>query len=118
MILMIGLGAAVGSIIRYVLTQIVKQKQKTVFPLATFVINLSGSFLLGMLLGLNSTPVVYKIFGTGLIGGYTTFSTFNTEIILLKNSDQPKMAMAYLLSSYLGGGLLAIIGWQLGKLLG
>lgn len=117
MIGLIGLGAASGSILRYLLTMIIKKHLQTDFPWATFIINLSGTFILGMLLGLKVTQPMYAIFGSGLIGGYTTFSTFNTEILLLKNSSKFKVAIYYSFLSYLLGMFAGYSGFIIGKML-
>jgi CrcB protein len=110
---MIGLGAALGSIGRYLIT--VRLKKVSGWPLATLLINLSGSFVLGLLFGLNLSLDSYKVLGIGIIGGYTTFSTFNVELLALHHSQEYRLELAYALTSYLGGLLLVILGFWSGK---
>lgn len=78
------------------------------FPWATFWINVSGSFLLGvgLMLILERFPpsrYVRPFFGTGLCGGFTTFSTFMVETDLLVHDRAPWMALGYLLASVVCG---------------
>ena len=78
---------AVGAPARYLLDGFVEDHTEGAFPWGTFVINVSGSFLLGLITGWSlyhsfpSTPKVWL--GTGFCGGYTTFSTFTFETIRL-----------------------------------
>ena len=81
------LAGAVGAPARYVIDQWVQRGSRSPMPLGTLVINVSGSFLLGLITGaalyhgFSSTPKV--ILGTGLCGSYTTFSTFTYETVKL-----------------------------------
>jgi CrcB protein len=81
----IALAGAVGAPLRYVVDRFVQGRTHILFPLGTFVINVSGSFLLGIIAGLAlyhsfpSTPTT--ILGSGFCGGYTTFSTFTYETL-------------------------------------
>jgi CrcB protein len=78
---------AVGAPLRYLIDGAVSDRTKGVFPWGTFVINVSGSLLLGFLTGLAlyhgfpKTPKV--VLGTGFCGAYTTFSTFTFETVRL-----------------------------------
>ena len=86
--------------------------------MGTFVINISGSFILGFLLiilieqftmGRLARPVI----GTGVIGAYTTFSTFMVEAVLLVRAGDPGLALAYLAASLvlgLAAGLVGMLG--------
>lgn len=109
--IMIGVGAGLGSWLRWQLTQLWK-KTRIDWALATLVINLVGSFALGLLsqyLPAESS----KFCTTGLLGGFTTFSTFNVELISLFDEGRKGAALLYITSSYLGGLLLAWLGMQL-----
>ena len=84
-ILLIGLGGCLGAIARYLIT--VYFSKFKLFPLATFIINISGSFLLGVLAGNEWLSVSISLFiGTGFLGAYTTFSTMNFELFTLKQN--------------------------------
>ncbi len=75
-------------------------------------INLVGSFALG-LLSQYLPAESGKFWATGLLGGFTTFSTFNVELISLFDEGRKGAALLYITSSYLGGLLLAWLGMQL-----
>lgn len=114
LLMMIGLGTALGSIGRYLIT--IRLKKVSGWPLATLLINLSGAFALGLLFGLNLLPDVYKILGIGFFGGYTTFSTFNVELLALHHSQARRLELFYGLTSYLGGLLLVTLGFWSSKM--
>ena len=86
-VLWIGVGGFAGALARYWLSNLIAAYAGVVFPFGTFVVNLSGSFVLGLLLGLFEqqavSPVTRLALGTGFIGAYTTFSTFTYETIRL-----------------------------------
>lgn len=84
MILAVALGGAIGSVCRYLLGLAIQNRVGGDFPLGTLIINISGSFALGFLLryallGTDINPVMRVMLTTGLVGGYTTFSTFSYE---------------------------------------
>lgn len=85
--LSVGLAAAVGAPLRYVVDRLVQSRSRGAFPWGTFLVNVSGSFLLGLLTGLTLhhglDPDVRTIIGSGMLGAYTTFSTFGYETIRL-----------------------------------
>lgn len=86
--LLVCLGGAVGTGIRYLLSQNLPQLLGTGFPYATLTVNVVGSFLIGVLmyLGLNTEllpPLARFTLTTGLMGGLTTYSTFNYETLEL-----------------------------------
>ncbi|KRL37938.1 fluoride efflux transporter CrcB [Liquorilactobacillus uvarum] len=114
---MIGLGAAIGSLLRFELTLKIKKHFKENWPLATFLINLSGAFLLGLMFGSHLQVNYFLFWGTGVVGGFTTFSTLNSELIGLFNNKHLYVGINYMLFSYLGGFGLLITGYFLGKLI-
>lgn len=89
MITLLGVAAAsaVGAPARYLLDRSVATRNRGRFPWGTFVINVSGSLLLGLLVGLSLHHGMSKawlaVLGTGFCGAYTTFSTFSVETIRL-----------------------------------
>ena len=103
----VGLGAAIGAVIRYVITSWWK-KLRIDWPLATLFINITGSFLLGILtnnFASNSSLM--------LLGGYTTFSTFNVELISMMDERRWGMFAVYFGLSYLGGVIATICGMMI-----
>jgi CrcB protein len=81
------LAAAVGAPLRYVVDQTIQHHWPGAFPAGTLTINLTGSLLLGLLTGLAAhhglSAQALTVLGTGLLGAYTTFSTFSYESIRL-----------------------------------
>jgi CrcB protein len=93
---LVGLAGAVGAPLRYVVDTVVTERIQGAFPLGTLVVNGSGSFALGLLsglaiyAGLPGTPKL--ILGTGLVGAYTTFSTFSYETLALIDEGEVRLA--------------------------
>ena len=92
--------------------------RQSVFPWATLSINLLGSFALGVFLtwalGRLSVAVITPI-SVGVLGGFTTFSTFAWEGLFLSRSGRPWLALAYILLSVVGGLAAAWFGYRLGR---
>ncbi len=84
---MVGVAGAVGALLRYEVELAVRRRSGAHLPLGILLINVSGSFVLGVLAGLaehHGVPAsVVTVAGTGLIGAYTTFSTFSFDTISL-----------------------------------
>ncbi|EUJ28199.1 camphor resistance protein CrcB [Listeria floridensis FSL S10-1187] len=112
--LIVGFGAAFGGMTRYSLTVFLKKKWKSDFPWPTFLINLSGSFLLGFIVSSGLSSLFVLLLGTGFMGGYTTFSTFKVENIELYRRKEFRKLGSYLLFSYGFGLLAAFLGILLG----
>ncbi|MDR0920932.1 MAG: CrcB family protein [Lactobacillales bacterium] len=112
--LFIGLGASLGAILRYTTTQLGSKFFKGPFPLATFFVNILGSFILGFIYGLAINQNYYKIIGIGIMGGFTTFSTFNFELFSLIEAGDTKLFAKYFLLSYGLGFVFSMFGIILG----
>ena len=115
-ILAVGIGGAIGASLRYFLSQIIVYEAG--FPLATCIANLIGCFLLSYLLSgklLKSYPKMKLALTTGLLGSFTTFSTFSNETISLISDQLYGIAFVYVLLSALGGLLLSFVGYRLGN---
>jgi CrcB protein len=112
----IGVGAfgAIGSWARFRVGGLVAARRPSDFPLGTFVVNLTGGFLLGLLTGLGLTGDALLAFGTGLLGGYTTFSTWMFEAQRLGEDGEWALMWAYLLGSMLAGLATTGLGWLIG----
>ena len=115
--LWVALGGAAGSVARYAIGLNVDQSH---FPWATLGVNLSGSFILGVFLTLAlghlsvsaMTPVA-----VGVLGGYTTFSTFAWDAFTMGKSGRPVVAVAYVIASVVGGIGAAGLGYAAGRAL-
>ena len=116
-LLLVATGGFFGAVSRFSLGSFVQSKHSTPFPFGTFVINLTGSFLLGILFAQNTMhPLVFFFFGTGFMGSYTTFSTFQLESNELIRKNKILLCLVYLLSSALLGILFAYLGYRVGKM--
>ncbi|HEY0827987.1 MAG TPA: fluoride efflux transporter CrcB [Bacilli bacterium] len=113
--LVIGLAGVVGSVLRYIAGEGIKLHWMTPFPIDTLLINLSGSFLLGMLYYYLTcsrlSPLWYKAIGTGLLGSFTTFSAFSMETVVLLQQGLEMLALLYFMTSLWGGLLLSSLGY-------
>ena len=91
------------------------------FPWATFLINVSGSFVLGFamryLTGVASSPAIRLMVTTGFCGGYTTFSTFSYEFVSLMQSGEKTLALSYMLATISLGPLACLGGFALAAVL-
>lgn len=117
--LFVGIGGIFGAISRFVLGKWITSKTKLKLPFGTWIINLSGSLVLGFLAVLHLRHLIsdwlWLFFGTGFIGAYTTFSTFGYETIQLLHKKETKTALIYVTSSVLLGVLFAWIGGLIGS---
>jgi CrcB protein len=119
LLLCVSAGGALGSLARWSLGELAASSS-TAFPLATFVENLTGALLLGVLMVLlvellSSTRYVRPFLGVGVLGGYTTFSTYMLDAHTLLAEDRPVLAGAYLAGTLVGGVLATITGIILGR---
>ena len=115
--LWVGVAGALGAIVRYVIGLSIDQSR---FPWATLVINVSGALLLGFFLAvaLGHVPVsVMTPVAVGLIGGFTTFSTFTWEAFTLGRTGRAELAAMYVAVSVCGGLVAAWVGYSAGRAL-
>lgn len=93
--LLIAMAGGVGAAARFVVDGIVARHNRLGFPLGTLVVNVTGSLLLGLLTGAiisrGGTSDVELIVGTGMLGGYTTFSTASVEAVRLATGSRALM---------------------------
>ncbi|WP_462220791.1 fluoride efflux transporter CrcB [Ferruginibacter sp.] len=112
--LLVGLGGALGSMLRYAFYLAITVKQ---FPLATFAVNIIGSFIIGAVLALSLKDDLFlnnwKLFiATGICGGFTTFSAFSLENITLLQNEKYFIALVYIVSSIVLGIAAAWLGFM------
>src|SRR3954468_5243609 len=118
----VALGGALGASARYGIDRAIESRSDSVFPWATFVINLSGCFLIGLisatLIDRHHLPAWVRIgLVLGVIGGYTTFSTYAQEALTLFAARDGPLALAYTVGSVVTGILAVYAGEHLGRLL-
>ena len=112
--LAVGFGGAIGALLRFYVSQIIVYEAG--FPLATLTANLIGCFGLSFLLSgrlLQKKPHIKLALTTGLLGSFTTFSTFSYETVTLLNNGLFCPALLYICLSVLGGLCCSIVGFKL-----
>jgi CrcB protein len=118
-ILLILLGGALGTLARYGASGFAHQKYSGVFPIGTLTVNLVGSFLIGLLWGIaeNSTlnPNLRTFLFVGILGGFTTFSTYSLETLSLLRDGAFKLALLNILLNNVLGIVLAFSGLLIAK---
>lgn len=112
--LFVAVGGFFGAIARFGISKWMNSRFPSMFPIATLFVNLTGAFLLGLMIGKNMTHTFQLLFGTGFMGAFTTFSTFKLETIQLKIKGKWGLIGSYLFISYVGGMLLAFFGLYIG----
>ncbi|MFA6151816.1 MAG: fluoride efflux transporter CrcB [Chitinophagaceae bacterium] len=120
-LLIVMLGGGFGSGVRYLFALFVKRQAETSFPLATFIINISGSLLIGIILGYytkenNQNEHLKLLLATGFCGGFTTFSAFTFENLNLLQTNQTGTAFIYIGLSLVFGILAVWLGMMIGKI--
>lgn len=112
--------AAIGAPARYLIDGLVQDHTAGVFPFGTWVINVTGSFILGVITGLalyhGLGDVPKTILGTGFCGAYTTFSTFTFETVRLAEEGDLADAGRNVVLSLVAGTLAAALGIALASL--
>ena len=111
--LLAALGGALGALARWALTEVVPSPGG--WPWATLLVNLSGCFLLGALFAVvaarSPEPSWARPFlGVGVLGGYTTYSSFAVEVVNLVDDGAPVLAAGYVLVSVVGGVAAVALG--------
>lgn len=119
-LLLVGIGGATGSILRYLVSHFSQKLLHYQFPAGTFIVNITGSLLIGILIGITekhfTTQTDFKLlFITGFCGGFTTFSAFTAENLHLLQKGQTSIAILYIASSILLGILSVCTGIWLTK---
>ncbi len=119
-ILLVGIGGGMGSILRYLTALLVNKYWANAFPLATFIINSIGCFIIGLLVSFAAKQAWagdnFKLFLiTGFCGGYTTFSAFAIENLNLMQGNNSLTAFLYIGLSVFTGILATWLGMYITK---
>lgn len=119
-VLVIGIGGFMGAVARYGISVWIGQRWGRSFPLGTFVINVSGSFLIGLLMTLmaerfTEDPQWRLLLVVGFLGAYTTFSTFEYETGALLKDGEWLFAMLNIILSVVVGFIALKLGEMIAK---
>lgn len=111
-ILFVLVGGGVGSVGRYLVSEITAKYSKGSFPLGTFIVNILGCFIIGLLAGcLDLSKDTSLLLVTGFCGGFTTFSSFSKETFFLLDNKKIKLAFFYVVASCILGILAVFLGF-------
>jgi CrcB protein len=128
-VLAVAVGGVLGALARYGVSVAVPHDQPAAWPWATFVVNLLGCLALGVVLdvvdartpgwreaGLSRARLARPFLASGVLGGFTTFSTFSLEAARMVDAGAAGAAAAYAVSSAVLGVLLVLAGRRIGAL--
>ena len=120
MLLYVAVGSALGGVSRYLLGGLIQRLLDTTFPAGTLLINISGSFLLGVILRYaietpTFSPEIRALLTIGFCGGYTTFSTFSYETVALLEDGEWTRAGLYVGASVVLSLLGVFLGFALAR---
>ena len=120
--LAVAVGGAFGSVTRFWLTGVMAALTGPRFPWGTLLINILGSFIIGLVAGLTLTPErlgwhpsIRILLMTGFCGGFTTFSAFSLQALELIQTGETAMAFGYMLASVALCLAFTLAGWQLAR---
>lgn len=120
--IVISIGGILGANARYLLANWAAQRLGSTFPYGTFIINISGAFVLGLFMAFLEdrafVPANYRLFfATGFCGAYTTFSTFTYESLRLFQDGSFLLGFANIFGSVVVGMLGVFLGFVLGRII-
>jgi CrcB protein len=118
----VALGGALGSLARYSIDRLIERRSFAIFPWSTFTINATGCLLIGLVIAAlvdrDHTPAWLRLgLVMGVLGGYTTFSTFAQETLDLIEEGRLDVATFYAFGSLTVGVLAVFLGMQIGRAL-
>jgi CrcB protein len=109
-VLLVAIGAAIGAPLRYLTDRLVQARHDSVFPWGTLIVNVVGSLVLGVVVGLPADHAVLALAGTGFCGALTTYSTFSYETLRLTQEGARFYALANIVMSVVAGLAAAYAG--------
>ena len=117
--LMVGIGGALGSMLRYGVG--LWLKPITNFPAGTFIVNIAGSFLIGLIAGFSANDLKFQqnwhlLLAVGLCGGFTTFSAMSLEGLQMIQQQKFGIFMLYFSGSIILGLALSLLGYRISSL--
>jgi CrcB protein len=118
-VILLAAGGALGTMLRYSLSGLTYKFMDGVFPWGTLLVNVAGSFAIGFLWGFfeaeNLSSNIRNFIFIGIIGGFTTFSTYALESLNLFRDGEIKLALSNILASNILSLLLVVAGFMLSK---
>ena len=115
--LSVAFGGAIGAIARYSIGNWTRARYGEGFPIGTLFVNVTGSFMLGVVVGLamagRLSPQGKLLLGTGFMGAFTTFSTFSVDSVRLLEEGRPGAALGYVGANVVVGAVAAWAGYAL-----
>ncbi len=117
--ILLATGGAIGTLLRYSLSGLTYRVVDGTFPWGTLFVNLAGSFVIGLLWGIfeieNMTPNMRNFIFVGVLGGFTTFSSFTLESFNLFRDGEIRYAMSNILASNIIGLALVFAGFFISR---
>lgn len=114
-IFLIGIGSFIGGVCRYLVSVAMQNRLSTILPYGTLVVNILGCLLIGIVFAFfekQPSNQEWKLFlATGVLGGFTTFSAFSNETIILLRNGQLGLAAMYIGASVLSGLAATYLGY-------
>ena len=121
-LLLVMIGGAVGAGLRYEAGRLALRQLGSGFPWGTLGVNLAGGLLIGLLAGFMLSEGVadrpaWLLLAVGVLGGFTTFSAFGLDVLLMAQRGDVGLAGLYIAASVAGAVTLTALGWWLGRAL-
>lgn len=117
---LVAVGGAVGAVLRYLVALVLTERGLTHFPWGTLVVNVVGAFLIGLVVTMAPEDPYDPwrlLLGTGLLGGFTTFSALSIETVVLLEAGRPVAGAVNLFGSMAAGLAAALVGVMAGRAL-
>lgn len=118
-LMLVSLGGAIGSGARYLVSDFAARRLPAGYPWGTFAVNVAGSFLLGAVVSAalagRVSPEWRLFLATGVLGGFTTYSSFNSELLKAMQEGAPAFGIAYAAAMLAGGLAAGLAGLAAGR---
>jgi CrcB protein len=111
MLALVGVGGAIGAVLRYMIGEWLPDG----FPWGTLTVNLLGSLILGVIVGMSLSAEMGLLLGTGIMGAFTTMSAYSVDLVELFENSEYGPAVSYVLITLLGCPLLAYGGMKIAQ---
>lgn len=116
-ILLVAAGGSLGAVVRFVVNRLINTQHAGHFPLGTFIVNIAGCFIIGLLYGLSVRNIQLSeemklLLMTGFCGGFTTFSAFTVEGLMLLQENRFMVFLLYFTLSVVLGLTATFLGFQ------